>query len=89
MKFLDGYTEHSYALLRIVAGLLFTAHGVQKLFNFPVAFEYPLNPVLYAAASSSCSSPRAVPVSGASIASGPRVNETYRHYELSSPPVRG
>tara|TARA_R110002124_G_scaffold281328_1_gene455445 strand:- start:289 stop:666 length:378 start_codon:yes stop_codon:yes gene_type:complete len=50
MKFLDGYTEHSYALLRIVAGLLFTAHGVQKLFNFPVAFEYPLNPVLYAAA---------------------------------------
>ena len=50
MKFLDGYTEHSYALLRIVAGLLFMAHGVQKLFNFPVAFEYPLNPVLYAAA---------------------------------------
>ncbi|MEH6661395.1 MAG: DoxX family protein [Parasphingorhabdus sp.] len=50
MKFLDGYKEHTYALLRIVAGLLFMAHGVQKLFNFPVAFEYPLNPVLYAAA---------------------------------------
>ena len=25
------------------------AHGVQKYFNFPVAFEYPLNPMLYAA----------------------------------------
>lgn len=50
MKFLDGYKEHTYALLRIVAGLLFMAHGVQKLFNFPAAFEYPLNPVLYAAA---------------------------------------
>jgi len=49
MKFLDGYTEHTYALLRIVAGLLFMAHGVQKYFNFPVAFEYPLNPLLYAA----------------------------------------
>lgn len=49
MKFLDGYTEHSYALLRIVAGLLFMAHGMQKFFNFPVAFDYPLNPVLYAA----------------------------------------
>ncbi|ATW04087.1 DoxX family protein [Sphingorhabdus sp. YGSMI21] len=50
MKFLDGYKEHTYALLRIVAGLLFMAHGVQKLFNFPAAFDYPLNPVLYAAA---------------------------------------
>ncbi|AMO72327.1 DoxX family protein [Sphingorhabdus sp. M41] len=49
MKFLDGYKEHSYALLRIIAGLLFTMHGDQKLFNFPIAFEYPMNPMLYAA----------------------------------------
>lgn len=49
MKFLDGYTEHTYALLRIVAGLLFMAHGVHKFFGFPIAFEYPMNPVLYAA----------------------------------------
>ncbi len=49
MKFLDGFTEQAYALLRIVAGLLFLAHGVQKFFNFPVAFPMPLNPMLHAA----------------------------------------
>jgi putative oxidoreductase len=49
MKFLDGYTEHSYALLRIVAGLLFMAHGVHKFFGFPIAFEYPMNPLMYVA----------------------------------------
>lgn len=49
MKFLDGFGEQAYALLRIVAGLLFLAHGVQKFFNFPIAFPMPLNPLLYAA----------------------------------------
>jgi len=49
MKFLDGFGEQAYALLRIVAGILFLAHGVQKFFNFPVAFPMPLNPMLYAA----------------------------------------
>ena len=49
MKFLDGYTEHSYALLRIVAGLLFMAHGVHKFFGFPISFENPLNPMMYVA----------------------------------------
>jgi putative oxidoreductase len=49
MKFLDGYTEHTYALLRIMAGLLFMAHGVQKFFGFPAPMEFPLNPMLYAA----------------------------------------
>ncbi|PQM27219.1 LuxR family transcriptional regulator [Sphingopyxis lindanitolerans] len=49
MKFLDGFGEQAYALLRIVAGLLFLSHGVQKFFNFPVDFPAPLNPMLQAA----------------------------------------
>lgn len=49
MKFLDGFGEQAYALLRIVAGLLFLAHGVQKFFGFPAAFPYPLTPMLYGA----------------------------------------
>ena len=49
MKFLDGFGEQAYALLRIVSGLLFMAHGVQKFFNFPAAFHYPLTPMLQAA----------------------------------------
>jgi putative oxidoreductase len=31
---LAPYTPHLYALLRIVAGLLFAQHGVQKLFGW-------------------------------------------------------
>jgi putative oxidoreductase len=49
MKFLDGFGEQAYALLRIVAGLLFMAHGVQKYFNFQTDFPMPLNPMLHAA----------------------------------------
>jgi len=49
MKFLGGFGEQAYALLRIVSGLLFLAHGVQKFFNFPVSFPRPLNPMLHAA----------------------------------------
>lgn len=49
MKFLDSYTEHAYALLRIAGGLMFMAHGVQKFFNFPVEFPFPLNPMSIAA----------------------------------------
>jgi putative oxidoreductase len=50
MSFLDKYQEHSYALLRIVAGFLFIWHGAQKLFNFPADFPYgPLNPLMTAA----------------------------------------
>jgi putative oxidoreductase len=33
MKFMQQYTDHSYALLRIVSGALFTFHGVQKIFG--------------------------------------------------------
>ncbi|HXG20984.1 MAG TPA: DoxX family protein [Methylomirabilota bacterium] len=35
--FLKPYEAQTYALMRIVAGLLFLWHGSQKLFGFPVA----------------------------------------------------
>jgi putative oxidoreductase len=33
--FLGKYSPHLYALMRIVAGLLFAEHGAQKLFGVP------------------------------------------------------
>ena len=50
MGFLEKFQDQSYAALRIAAGLMFLGHGVQKFFNFPVDFPYPLNPMLTAAA---------------------------------------
>ena len=35
MGFLTAYEPQIYALLRMVAGLLFLCHGSQKLFGFP------------------------------------------------------
>lgn len=49
MKFLDSYQDQTYALFRIVTGFLFLWHGTQKLFGFPSAFEWPMNPMMYAA----------------------------------------
>ena len=51
MKFLENYQEQSYALLRIVIGFMFIWHGTVKLFGFPQAFSYPMNPMMYAAGS--------------------------------------
>lgn len=34
-RVLGKYAPHFYALLRIVAGLMFAMHGSQKLFGFP------------------------------------------------------
>lgn len=50
MKFLDNYAEHTYAIFRIVAGFLFLCHGTQKIFDFPIAFSWDLNPMSTAAA---------------------------------------
>ena len=37
-KFLDGFKEYSYALLRITTGYMFMLHGTQKLLDFPNAY---------------------------------------------------
>jgi putative oxidoreductase len=36
-SFMRSFEPQAYALLRIVAGLLFLWHGTQKLFGFPLA----------------------------------------------------
>ena len=41
MKMLEKYSDHAYALLRIVAGFMFAFHGVQKIFGFMSAFPQP------------------------------------------------
>lgn len=35
-SFMSSYSSQTYALLRIVTGLLFALHGSQKLLSFPV-----------------------------------------------------
>jgi putative oxidoreductase len=39
MNFLSKYADHTYAMLRIVSGLIFLFHGVQKIFG--VLLENP------------------------------------------------
>jgi putative oxidoreductase len=48
-RFLERYSEPIYAVLRVVAGLLFACHGSQKLFGFPVAGPPSLNTMMLAA----------------------------------------
>jgi putative oxidoreductase len=49
MGFLGKYSEQAYALLRIVGGLLFMGHGLQKLLGFPVPFPMALDAMSTAA----------------------------------------
>ncbi len=37
MSFMKRFDGETYALLRILSGLLFLCHGLQKLFGFPAA----------------------------------------------------
>jgi len=43
------YQEQAYALMRVVAGLLFLWHGTQKLFGFPVEVGGAMSALLYVA----------------------------------------
>jgi putative oxidoreductase len=49
---MSRFEPYAFALLRIVAGLLFACHGTQKLFGYPPAsgMPHPLPPILVAAA---------------------------------------
>jgi len=44
-NFLDRYSPYALGLLRIVAALIFIAHGTQKLFGFPAAPASGLPPM--------------------------------------------
>lgn len=39
MKFLSTYNDHTFAILRIVSGAIFTFHGVQKIFGILTEFH--------------------------------------------------
>jgi putative oxidoreductase len=49
MRFLAKFEPYAYALLRIVAGLLFTFHGLQKLFGMFGGKGVPLASMMGAA----------------------------------------
>lgn len=49
MKFLENYTGQAYALLRIMAGLMFIQHGTQKFFDWPKEGMGELSPLMLGA----------------------------------------
>ena len=46
---LNALSGPAYLAFRVIAALLFMAHGTQKLFGFPSAFAMDLNPLSIAA----------------------------------------
>ncbi len=42
MKWLEKYADHAYALLRIMAGFMFSFHGVQKILGVLSNFRPPV-----------------------------------------------
>jgi putative oxidoreductase len=45
-RYLGKYAPYLYAVLRIIAGLMFAMHGTQKLFSWPVPGPPPPLPTL-------------------------------------------
>jgi putative oxidoreductase len=50
MTFLHRWAPHILSVMRILAAATFLTHGTMKLFGWPAPFEYPLNAMLYTAA---------------------------------------
>ena len=47
MTWLSKYSDHTYALLRIVSGLLLAFHGLQKIFGVVSGFQPPAGSQLW------------------------------------------
>jgi putative oxidoreductase len=47
MKMLTKFSDHAYALLRIMAGFLFLFHGVQKIFGLLTENQPPIGSQLW------------------------------------------
>ena len=50
MTFLRGFAPQILSVLRIMTAATFLTHGTMKLFGWPAPFPYPLNGLLYVAA---------------------------------------
>ena len=46
-RYLGKYSPYLYALLRIIAGLMFAMHGAQKLFSWPIPGPPPPLPPMF------------------------------------------
>ncbi len=47
MKWLKKYSDHAYALLRIVAGFMFSFHGAQKILGVLTELQPPIGSQLW------------------------------------------
>jgi putative oxidoreductase len=47
MKWLEKYADHAYALLRIMAGFMFSFHGAQKILGVLSEFQPPAGSQLW------------------------------------------
>jgi putative oxidoreductase len=47
MKWLEKYSDHAYALMRIMAGFMFSFHGAQKVLGVLSEFQPPVGSQLW------------------------------------------
>jgi len=47
MRLLQNYEEHAYFLLRVMAGLMFSFHGAQKIFGILIELQPPVGSQLW------------------------------------------